>query len=82
SDRERHPRIGTARTESTYGDLLGAMIGEGGGLGVLAAYHAAELGLHDPARGSATRTATAKTAFAELSTRDVSVGPAEAETGA
>jgi hypothetical protein len=70
SDRDRLRRIGKARSEETYGALLGAMVEQGGELAVLAAHHAGELGLRDAAQ----RLDASKTAFgASLSSRDVTV---------
>ena len=65
SDRDRLLRIGVERTETTYGALLAAMVVQGGGLGVLAAYHASELGLHE----ATTRLDRAKSAFGDLAGR-------------
>jgi AAA family ATP:ADP antiporter len=71
SDRERLLRIGKERSEESYGALLGAMIGQGGEVGVLAAYHARELGLRDSVRDAARGLEAAKTAFGdELSTHE------------
>lgn len=68
ADGERLPRIGKERGEATYGALLGAMIDQGGEVGVLAAYHASELGLRDSVRGAARELDASKTAFgSELS---------------
>jgi ATP:ADP antiporter, AAA family len=46
-DETRLSRIGTERTESTYRELLEAMVEQGGELGALAIYHAKEAGLRD-----------------------------------
>ncbi|MDB5220551.1 MAG: lyase domain protein repeat-containing protein [Myxococcaceae bacterium] len=74
ADRERLLRIGTERGETTYAVLLGAMIDQGGEVGVLAAHHAAELGVRDAAQ----RLDASKTAFGDgLSTRDH--GPAKSD---
>lgn len=71
TDAERLPRIGKERSEETYGALLGAMIEQGGEVGVLAAYHASELGLRDSVRGAAQRLDASKTAFGgDLSARE------------
>jgi AAA family ATP:ADP antiporter len=71
-DHERLLRIGSERTEETYGALLGAMIEQGGEIGVLAAFHASELGLRDSVRAAATKLDGASTVFgSELSTADV-----------
>ncbi|MDB4936791.1 MAG: lyase domain protein repeat-containing protein [Labilithrix sp.] len=79
TDRERLLRIGKERSEETYGALLGAMIDQGGELGVLAAHHASELGLRDSVRDAAQRLDASKTAFgAELSAREVSTPPVRA----
>jgi hypothetical protein len=53
SDRERLSRLGTERTEDSYRALLAAMIEQGGELGVLASYHATELGFRDSGRDAA-----------------------------
>ncbi len=82
SDRDRLVRIGSERTETSYGALLGAMIDRGGELGVLAAYHASELGLRDTVAESARRLDARKTAFGDLSTPDASAVLDEAEVGA
>ncbi len=67
--------LGTERTERTYEELLAAMIDQGGELGALAAYHAAELGMTDAAAKLENPTG----AFgAELSTRRLSDRVAEA----
>ena len=79
SDRDRLLRLGTERLEKTYGDLLGAMMDQGGELGVLAAYHASELGLRDPVRQAASRLDARTTVFGDLSSRGVSAGLEEAE---
>ena len=71
-DRERLQRIGAERSETLYGELLSAMIEQGGEVAVLAAYHAAELGLRDSVRESAGDIGGAATAFGDgLSMRDV-----------
>ena len=69
SDRDRLLRIGIERTETTYGSLLAAMTAQGGELGVLAAYHASELGLRD----AATRLEPTKNAFGDLAMSAASV---------
>ena len=63
ADTERLLRIGKARSEENYGALLGAMIDQGGEVGVLAAYHASELGLRDSVRGAARKLDASRTAF-------------------
>lgn len=73
SDRDRLLRIGVERTDTTYEALLGAMIDQGGELGVLAAYHASELGLRGALREAAIQLDAKKTAFGDLSSRDASV---------
>ena len=71
-DRERLQRIGTQRSETLYGELLSAMIEQGGEVAVLAAHHAAELGLRDSLRQSASSVDGTTTAFGDgLSIRDV-----------
>jgi AAA family ATP:ADP antiporter len=68
ADRDRLLRIGKERVEDSYGALLGAMIEQGGELGVLAAHHASERGLRDSVRDAARLLDASKTAFgAELS---------------
>ena len=78
-DRDRLLRIGAERAEATYGALLGAMIDQGGELGVLAAYHASELGLRDSVREATQRLDASKTAFGDdLSKRDLGAARSDA----
>jgi ATP:ADP antiporter, AAA family len=44
-DEARLSRLGAARTEETYPELLRAMVTQGGAIGTLASYHANELGI-------------------------------------
>lgn len=70
-DRERLLRIGAERTEATYASLLEAMMEQGGEVGVLASYHASEMGLRDSMREATQRLAGEKTVFDGLSTGDL-----------
>jgi ATP:ADP antiporter, AAA family len=71
ADAERLLRIGKERSEETYGALLGAMIEQGGEVGVLAAYNASELGLRDSVRVATQGLDASKTAFGgELGARE------------
>ena len=81
-DGERLSKIGSARTETTYPALLAAMIEQGGEVGVLAVYHASELGLRDALGDAAARVDASTTVFgADLSARDLGQTPL-AEAGA
>jgi AAA family ATP:ADP antiporter len=63
TDGERLLRIGKERSAESYAALLHAMIDQGGEVGVLAAYHASELGLRDPVRTAGQTFDASKTAF-------------------
>ena len=54
-DGVRLARLGGARPDESYVELLGAMLAERGALGDLAAYHAAELGMREAASVAAQR---------------------------
>ena len=76
-DGTRLGRIGTPRAETTYEELLDAMIAQGGELAVLAAYHAGEIGLRRSAR-EAPAADRSKTALArELSAEEAARRAAE-----
>ncbi len=77
ADGERLLRIGKERTEENYGALLGAMIDQGGEVGVLAAYHASELGLRDSVRGTARELDASKTAFGSELSAPERAGPVQ-----
>ena len=83
ADGERLLRIGKERSEENYGALLGAMIDQGGEVGVLAAYHASELGYRESVRDAAQTLDASKTVFGdELSTRETDTPPRAAEVPA
>jgi hypothetical protein len=71
-DVKRLAAIGSERTETTYGALLGAMIEQGGEIGVLAAHQAQVLGIRDSVRDAIAKLDAKSTAFGDaLSTREL-----------
>lgn len=54
-DRARAERLGVLRGDASYAGLLAAMIEQGGEVGAVAAFHAAELGMRDSLRAAIDR---------------------------
>lgn len=71
-DAKRLAAIGGERTETTYTALLEAMVEQGGEVGVLAAYHASELGLLDTMKSAVSHLDAKNTVFGDsLSKREL-----------
>jgi hypothetical protein len=64
-DEARLDALGAARAETSYDELVLAMVEQGGALGVVAAFHAKEIGLRTSAAGVAVRRGAAAGAFGE-----------------
>ena len=75
ADSKRLAALGGERTEATYAALLEAMVEQGGEVGVLAAYHASELGLLDTMESAVSHLDAKNTVFGDsLSKRDLGGG--------